>query len=234
MEFEVIVNRRSGGHRAEAVELLCRAQDRRELGQVRLIWPRAGCLCSWRGEAGCWGRAAALWLLTSQVSLGHMRACRLHLGDACLSCTGEAAARGKGGWRRVWLHPPLRARRGPLLPHVPGLFQPCTRPHQWISVMQSFFKVGTPFCAPRSQRACQPHDAFQLMSCKAWLRAPKMHILQEHRCHPHGGFTRASACRRCLAQVQASCRWAMTWSSAWSQTPRLTPPSASSPPGTTS
>ncbi len=34
VEFEVIVNRRSGGHRAEAVQLLCRAQDRRELGQV--------------------------------------------------------------------------------------------------------------------------------------------------------------------------------------------------------
>lgn len=34
VEFEVVVNRRSGGHRAEAVELLCKAQDRRELGQV--------------------------------------------------------------------------------------------------------------------------------------------------------------------------------------------------------
>ena len=41
VEFEVVVNRRSGGHRAEALELLCKAQDRRELGQVCLFWPHA-------------------------------------------------------------------------------------------------------------------------------------------------------------------------------------------------
>lgn len=34
VEFDVVFNRKSGGFRAEDVELLCKAEDRRELGQV--------------------------------------------------------------------------------------------------------------------------------------------------------------------------------------------------------
>lgn len=34
VEFDVVFNRKTGGFRAEDVELLCKAEDRRELGQV--------------------------------------------------------------------------------------------------------------------------------------------------------------------------------------------------------
>lgn len=35
VEFDVVFNRKTGGFRAEGVELLCKAEDRRELGQVK-------------------------------------------------------------------------------------------------------------------------------------------------------------------------------------------------------
>lgn len=34
VEFDVVTNRKTGGFRAEGVELLCKAEDRRELGQA--------------------------------------------------------------------------------------------------------------------------------------------------------------------------------------------------------
>ena len=37
VEFGVVVNRRSGSYRAEGLALLCRAEERRELGQARNI-----------------------------------------------------------------------------------------------------------------------------------------------------------------------------------------------------
>ena len=40
VEFSVVINRKTGGFRAEDVELLCKAEDRRELGQVSAnMWP---------------------------------------------------------------------------------------------------------------------------------------------------------------------------------------------------
>ncbi len=43
VEFTVVANRRTGGFRAETVELLCKSEDRRELGQVG--WPDSSVSC---------------------------------------------------------------------------------------------------------------------------------------------------------------------------------------------
>ncbi|BDA49818.1 probable cold shock domain-containing protein E1 [Coccomyxa sp. Obi] len=37
VEFDVVTNRKTGGFRAEDVELLCKAEDRRELGQIKQL-----------------------------------------------------------------------------------------------------------------------------------------------------------------------------------------------------
>jgi len=40
VEFTVVANRRTGAFRAEGVQLLCKAELRRELGQVRMLLNR--------------------------------------------------------------------------------------------------------------------------------------------------------------------------------------------------
>ena len=50
-EFAVVANRRTGGFRAEDVQLLCKAQHRRELGQVHAQYCRPSVMQIYSKEA---------------------------------------------------------------------------------------------------------------------------------------------------------------------------------------